>query len=537
MDKTSPCDKNRINAFLRGEIADEHLSELELHLEGCRTCRERLADESADAEWWTDAKTFLTDDDMDEHSISDLTSPSDLRLDRSVSERYVLESLAPSDDPRMLGRLAGYEIAGVIGAGGMGVVLKGFDGALNRYVAIKVLAPHLAESAAARRRFAREAQAAAAVVHENIIAIHGVSEANGLPYLVMPYERSASLQKRLNEVGVLGLTEILRIATQTASGLAAAHQQGLVHRDIKPANLLLADGVERVAITDFGLARAVDDASLTRTGIIAGTPQYMSPEQAAGEPIDFRSDLFSLGSVIYAMGTGRPPFRADSSLGVLRKIAETQPKPICEINPEIPSWLDRIVKRLHEKSPDNRFQTADEVSELLEDCLAHLQQPTAVPLPPEVEFESKDDRTSLWRIPFAAVLLFAIIAGVVGWPTSNEPVSTQPQDQRDEQVSSEIDSEFATNSIVAGGQQDTKSYDSSDIETPDGIDFDVDANDPIDVELSTIIIENTALEEEINASLEDAFEQRSIQPEHAGPSGPDQSGVKATAPRNPDAAE
>jgi eukaryotic-like serine/threonine-protein kinase len=190
----------------------------------------------------------------------------------------------------MLGRLGGYEIVGIIGAGGMGVVLKGFDSPLNRYVAIKVLAPHLATSGAARRRFAREAQAAAAVVHPHVISIHAVSADGELPFLVMPYVRGMSLQKRIDRHGPLGVAELLRVAAQTAAGLAAAHAQGLVHRDIKPANILLEEGVERVAITDFGLARAIDDATTTRSGVIAGTPQYMSPEQARGELIDHRSD-------------------------------------------------------------------------------------------------------------------------------------------------------------------------------------------------------------------------------------------------------
>ncbi|MFT4556407.1 MAG: serine/threonine protein kinase [Planctomycetaceae bacterium] len=154
----------------------------------------------------------------------------------------------------MLGRLDGYEISGVIGCGGMGAVLKGFDRPLSRVVAIKVMAPHLATSGAARKRFAREAQAAAAMTHENVIDIYGVAESNGLPYLVMPYARGQSLQKRIDERGPLPVVEVLRISTQIAAGLAAAHQQGLVHRDIKPANILLSDGIERLVITDFGLA-------------------------------------------------------------------------------------------------------------------------------------------------------------------------------------------------------------------------------------------------------------------------------------------
>ena len=281
----------------------------------------------------------------------------------------------------MLGRWGIYEVVGVVGTGGMGVVLKALDAALNRYVAIKILAPHLGSSGAARKRFSREAQASAAVVHDNVIEIYGVSEAAGLPYLVMPYVRGPSLQRRLDDEGPLAVVEILRVGMQAAAGLAAAHAQGLVHRDVKPANILLADGIERVKLTDFGLARAADDASLTRTGIIAGTPQYMSPEQARGEPVDQRSDLFSLGSVLYAMCTGRPPFRAETSYGVLRRITDDEPRPIREINPEIPEWLCGIVAKLMAKRPDDRFQSASEVSALLEQCLAHVQQPTAVPLP------------------------------------------------------------------------------------------------------------------------------------------------------------
>ena len=219
------------------------------------------------------------------------------------------------------------------------------------------------------------------MVHDNVIEIHGVSEAAGLPYLVMPYVRGPSLQRRLDDEGPLAVVEILRVAMQAAAGLAAAHAQGLVHRDVKPANILLADGIERVKLTDFGLARAADDASLTRTGVIAGTPQYMSPEQARGEPVDPRSDLFSLGSVLYAMCTGRPPFRAETSYGVLRRITDEEPRPIREINPDIPDWLCGIVAKLMAKRPDDRFQSAAEVAALLEQCLAHVQQPTVVPLP------------------------------------------------------------------------------------------------------------------------------------------------------------
>ncbi len=208
-------------------------------------------------------------------------------------------------------------------------------------------------------------RAAAAVVHEHVVAIHSVDTAGRLPYLVMPYVGGPSLQSRLDQTGAQACNEVLRIGLQVAEGLAAAHAQGLVHRDVKPANILLENNVERVKITDFGLARAVDDATLTHSGFIAGTPQYMSPEQAKGEATDHRSDLFSLGSVLYAMCTGRPPFRAETTLGVLRRICEDRPRPVRELNPEIPQWLCDVVDRLHAKDPAERFQSAAEVASLL----------------------------------------------------------------------------------------------------------------------------------------------------------------------------
>src|SRR5262249_18040637 len=148
----------------------------------------------------------------------------------------------------------------------------------------------------ARRRFTREGRAAAAVSHDHVITIHAVEDSGPLPYIVMQLVAGASLQERIDRAGPLPLVEVLRIGRQTAAGLAAAHAQGLVHRDVKPANILLENGIERVKLTDFGLARAADDASLTQSGAIAGTPAFMSPEQAEGKPIDHRSDLFSLGS-------------------------------------------------------------------------------------------------------------------------------------------------------------------------------------------------------------------------------------------------
>jgi len=281
-----------------------------------------------------------------------------------------LDFLSPSEKPDSLGRLGHYEIQEVIG--------RAFDERLHRVVAIKVMAAELATNTKARKRFTREAQAAAALTHDHIVTIHAVEEASPRPYLVMQYVSGMSLQQRLDRNGPLALREIVRIGMQTAAGLAAAHAHGMIHRDIKPANILLENSVERVKVADFGLARAVADASVTQSGVVAGTPQYMSPEQARGEAVDPRTDLFSLGSVLYAMCTGRPPFRANSSVAILKRVCEDTPSPIHETNPDIPQWLVALIEKLHSKDPADRFQSALEVAELLKGHLAHLQHPSVV---------------------------------------------------------------------------------------------------------------------------------------------------------------
>lgn len=375
----------RLRQLRDDEISPAGLEEIEQHLAECEQCQRLLEDASAETLDWADVRESLsTSPDGIADEFAELAS----EAAEAYSLPQLLKLLGPTDDPRMLGRIGHYEIVGLLGSGGMGAVFKGFDAPLNRYVAIKMLLPHLAASGAARKRFAREARAAAAVVDEHVMAIHGVAEWQGVPYLVMPYSRGETLQQRLNNNGPLELREILRIGLQTAAGLAAAHAQGLVHRDVKPANILLADGVERVTLTDFGLARAVDDIGLTRTGTLAGTPQYMSPEQARGQAVDARSDLFSLGSVLYATCTGRAPFRADSSYGVLRLITDDEPRAIRELNPDIPVWLCDLISRLMAKQPDERFASASELRDHLEHCLAHVQQPTTVP-PPQTESKSK----------------------------------------------------------------------------------------------------------------------------------------------------
>jgi serine/threonine protein kinase len=366
--RVNVCDAGRLHQLAEGSLPAVEIAPLEEHLHDCANCQTVLDQLTAANPWLGAARRYLREESR---------VPSETKSSASTD----LDFLAPSDWPDSLGRIGPYEVKGLLGRGGMGVVLKAVDPALNRTVAIKALAPQLANCGAARQRFLREARAAAAVMHEHVVAVHAVDDTGGVPYLVMEYVRGRSLQERLDRQGPLAIAEILRIGIQAASGLAAAHAQGLVHRDIKPANILLENGVERARLTDFGLARAVSDAVLTQSGVVTGTPQYMAPEQARGESVDHRADLFSLGSTLYAMCTGHPPFRAESAVAVLRRVSDDEPRPIRELNAEVPAWLEAIIARLHAKHPAQRFQTAAEVADLLGRCLAHWREPLSVPLP------------------------------------------------------------------------------------------------------------------------------------------------------------
>jgi WD40 repeat protein/serine/threonine protein kinase len=431
MTKTAPCPAHAtLQALLHGTLPPAEEVRLTGHLDTCVDCRDRLETlatgdgTSLRVEANRDRLRTTREEALQRamRELKNQTCQDEAAPSRRPDDELFLAALAPAGEPGYLGRLGPYLVTEIIGRGGTGVVFKGFDPGLHRFVALKVLAPQLAGSGAARQRFAREGRAAAAVNHEHIVSIFGVDEAHGLPYLVMEYVWGVSLQERLDRDGPLELADILRVGVQAATGLAAAHAQGLVHRDIKPANILLApasggglglapngtgggpSGTERppaepganpitktpseagaswvAKITDFGLARAADDASLTQSGVVTGTPQYMAPEQARGEAVDHRADLFSLGSVLYALCTGRPPFRASSTLAVLRRICEDTPRPIQEINPTVPDWLAAVVSILHAKNREDRFASAAVVAQVLSQYLAHLEQPSLIPPPP-----------------------------------------------------------------------------------------------------------------------------------------------------------
>ncbi|MBA4192004.1 MAG: hypothetical protein C0467_28835 [Planctomycetaceae bacterium] len=339
--------------------------------------------------------------------------------DRPVrhDDEVPLGFLEPATKPDSLGRLGHYEVLEVLGRGGFGIVLKAFDDSLHRVVAVKVLSPEMAATSPARKRFLREARASAPIRHENVVQVYAIEE-TPLPYIVMEFVPGRTLQTFLDGSGPLEVPDVVRIGVQIARGLAAAHELGLIHRDIKPANILLEGGVDRrVKITDFGLARAADDASITASGVVAGTPLYMAPEQARGDHLDHRADLFSLGSVLYTMCAGHPPFRANTTLAVLKRVCDENPRPIPEITPEVPRWLCDIIAKLHAKNPDERFQSAKEVADLL---AKYAVEPP--PVEPKAERKpvatvprpSRSNLAIAMRVLFAAVgVLFLTAVAVI----------------------------------------------------------------------------------------------------------------------------
>ncbi len=314
--------------------------------------------------------------------------------------------LSPSDREGDLGKLGPYHVLSVLGVGGMGVVFRAEDPKLHRQIALKAIKPEFVEHEDAKQRFMREAQAVAAINHDNVIAIYQVAE-DRVPFLTMPLLEGETLAERLRRSQPLPVDQVLEIAHQMAVGLDAAHQRGVVHRDIKPTNIWLEQDSDRVKLLDFGLARPADgNSELTTPGTIAGTPLYMAPEQIDARQVDARADLYSLGCVLYRMLTGTTPISAPTPLATLSAIATQEPKSPSEVNREISDELSNLVMRLLGKAPADRPQSAGEVA----DEIARIQGTASQPVQPAETSASG----SQWRsstVAGAAILLLA--AGVV----------------------------------------------------------------------------------------------------------------------------
>lgn len=354
----------------------------------------------------------------------------------SSSITWDLTFLLPSSHPGSLGRLGNYEVLGRVGKGGMGLVLKAFDQTLHRTVALKVMHANLAASDENRRRFLREARAAAGINHPNVVTIHFVGEQRGMPYLVMEYVEGITLSERIKRGPPFDEASMVQIGTQIALGLGAAHERGVIHRDIKPSNVMLLNGREPVKITDFGLALTTLDGEPITSGCrVLGTPSYMSPEQVNGREVDPRSDLFSLGCVLYAMAVGRSPFQGTHTIEVAKKIEEQIPPPLHRSVAGISESFSGVVDRLLEKRPDRRFQSAQDLIQAL--CGQRVAPAVCTP-------REKPRRLSRRRVRWAliaAACLLAVAGPLLAWALGWRPfasatkVQTLFDDSRDTPVS------------------------------------------------------------------------------------------------------
>lgn len=415
-----------LRGFARGQSLEAERDAVAAHLGQCAACRGTAAEFASAGERASDplAELLLSGATNVVPLGSTVVDPHPCepneRSETETAAALLGTILSASERPGILGNLAHYEITGVLGRGAMGVVLKGHDPRLNRHVAIKLLAPELSMSSKARRRFEREARAAAAINHPNIVTIYDVNHVGTTPYLAMEYVSGGDLGRRLHRLPPLRLPEVLRISLQTAQALAAAHRHGIIHRDVKPGNILLEEGVGRVKLTDFGLASAGMDVShITSMGQTVGTPSYIAPERIAGYDADERSDLFSMGCVMYAMLTGHSPFRGRHTLEVIRNLMDVDPVPLHEVDPSVPRFLSDITQRLLSKNPEERFPSAQKLAEVLEhhlarvnamssDSLAQLEQP--------VRREHRRALSARYRLIAVVLAVMAVGAALAALP-------------------------------------------------------------------------------------------------------------------------
>jgi len=316
-------------------------------------------------------------------------------------------------------RLGNYDILEEIGRGGMAVVYRAYQRSLNRYVAIKVLPPQLSFDQQFVERFQREARSAAKLQHPNSVVIHDVAHQQGVYYLVMELLEGRTLKELIEEKGSLPPERAIRIVEQVASALDYAHQHGFVHRDIKPANIFVGRD-DRTTLTDFGIAKAASETQhLTRTGMLIGTPEYMSPEQAEGGTVDNRTDLYALGVVLYQMLAGRVPFQSTTPHATLHAVIYEPPPPLRQLRPDLAPAVESVVMKSIAKRPAQRYQTGSEMVAALKDALvgktaatiaAPAPRPTA---PPQVAAPPARRRSPVVWIAAALVVLLLIITAAV----------------------------------------------------------------------------------------------------------------------------
>ncbi len=319
--------------------------------------------------------------------------------------------------------IEGFKLEKEIGRGGMGVVYKAHELSLNRKVALKILSQRLCSDKEFIERFRREAQVIAALNHSNIVNILSYGKEQGLHYFAMEYISGKDLGQILKEKGSIVLDEALSITSQVAGALAEAGSRGVVHRDLKPSNIMI-DDMGRAKVTDFGVAHFQDSgAKLTQTGLFLGTPEYASPEQAAGRTLDVRSDIYALGAVLYRMLSGKPPITGESPLAVVTKIVTETVTPIGQINTALPKPVCNLIDKMMAKDISERFQSPTEVLTAVNECIDSLKRGvplakggtsniSSVPPPPGVH---RGSRAKLWGgiagIALAVLLIVWLVEG------------------------------------------------------------------------------------------------------------------------------
>jgi eukaryotic-like serine/threonine-protein kinase len=308
---------------------------------------------------------------------------------------------------RQVGR---YRVQSRLGRGGMATVYRAHDPSIGRDVAIKFLHPSMSEDTECRVRFLRESRAAGGLSHPNIVVVHDVGEIEGRPYMAMELVNGTTLSDLLEKTKTLPVRDVVAIGLQLAQALEYAHSRGIVHRDIKPGNImLLADG-QSIKVADFGIAHIEDGSGEQRTmvGAVLGTPQYMSPEQTRGDKIDGRSDLFSVGIVLYQMLAGERPFRGESLVAVATKIASEEPTALSQKRPGLPASLRRVVDRCLAKAPAQRYQSGQELADALRKVQTEIDDSAR---------ESSKKRLVPLRVKWAATMGL-IVAMVMGLTTA-----------------------------------------------------------------------------------------------------------------------
>jgi len=385
-------DMQTLNGILNARLSPEQEQQVSEHLDRCVSCRSRL--QHAAAGDWTDHKVA-----RNLKQASSMSAAERATVEKCASDPLILVTgipmtgpppravpnrdygwsdetqhgevmPAPSEGSYSHGHLlGGYILLEELGRGGMGTVYKAREAVTGRVVAIKVL--HSNHDQTVYKRFLREARSAERCQHRNIVKVYGIHE-KPVPYMVMEYINGKSLKTILTRRGALDLRSILQIGLQISEALAALHSQHVMHRDIKPSNLIIEQSTGLLKLTDFGLAHIAGDSRLTMDGYVTGTPAYMSPEQAQGDPIDHRSDLFSLGSVLYAMSTGVSPFDDDATVNVMNLVCTIDPDSAEKVNPNIPAALADLIRWLHSKQVEQRPRTAAEVSQILRLMLEKL---------------------------------------------------------------------------------------------------------------------------------------------------------------------